>query len=113
LRTTLRVPLASRVLFYGMPDLMVFNYSGGLAKAMNIRSRTKSAIGVFNKIMSDGLVENKVLLYVKPPNQDHWIPYFKSDLSVPDWGVPGESKGYATAQKLLSLGYVYNQPKDY
>jgi hypothetical protein len=58
-------------------------------------------------------VENKVLLYVKPPNQDHWIPYFKSDLSVPDWGMPGESKGYATAQKLLSLGYVYNQPKDY
>jgi hypothetical protein len=50
---------------------------------------------------------------VKPPNQDHWIPYFKSDLSVPDWGIPGESKGYATAQKLLSLGYVYNQPKDY
>jgi hypothetical protein len=85
LRTTLRVPLASRVLFYGMPDLMVFNYSGGLAKAINIRSRTKPAIGVFNKIMSDGLVANKVLLNTLTPpsssviNTDLWSTSTRSD----------------------------------
>jgi hypothetical protein len=56
------VPLASRVLFLAMPDMMVFNFSNGLAKKMRFQSRPQAAIGNYNKIMSEGLVRNKQLL---------------------------------------------------
>jgi hypothetical protein len=57
-----RVPLASRVLFLAMPDMMVFNFSNGLAKEMQFQSRPQAAVGNYNKIMSEGLVRNKQLL---------------------------------------------------
>lgn len=57
-----RVPLASRVLFLAMPDMMVFNFSNSLAKKMLFQSRPQAAIANYNKIMSKGLVLNKQLL---------------------------------------------------
>ena len=58
-------------------------------------------------------ISGKPLLVIKPPNTDLWIAYHQSKLAVPDHGIPGESKGFATAQKLLKLGYVYDQPTEY
>lgn len=57
-----RVPLACRILFFAMPDMMVFNFSNGLAKKMRLQSRPQAAIPNFNKLLYDGLQLNKVLL---------------------------------------------------
>jgi hypothetical protein len=57
-----RVPLASRVLFFSMPDMMVFNFSNSLAKKMQFQSRPQAAVGGYNRIMSEGLERNKLLL---------------------------------------------------
>jgi hypothetical protein len=57
-----RVPLACRILFFAMPDMMVFNFSNGLAKKMRFQSRPQAAIPYFNKYMADGLELNKNLL---------------------------------------------------
>ena len=57
-----RVPLACRILFFAMPDMMVFNFSNGLAKQMRLQSRPQAAIPYFNKLLSDGLQLNKALL---------------------------------------------------
>jgi len=57
-----RVPLASRLLFYAVPDMLVFNYSNGLGKALNLQSRPQNAIAYFNERMNAGLERNKKLL---------------------------------------------------
>lgn len=57
-----RVPLACRILFFAMPDMMVFNFSNGLAKKMRFQSRPQAAIPIFNKYLCDGLNVNQVLL---------------------------------------------------
>lgn len=57
-----RVPLASRVLFFSMPDMMVFNFSNSLAKKMRFQSRPQAAVSGYNRTMSKGLVRNKLLL---------------------------------------------------
>lgn len=64
-----RVPLASRVLFFAVPDMLVFNYSNGLGKAMNFQSRPQAAIPYFNKEMHEGLKRNHALLskFKMPP----------------------------------------------
>lgn len=57
-----RVPLACRILFFAMPDLMVFNFSNGLAKKMRLQSRPQAAILYFNQYLYDGLQLNQALL---------------------------------------------------
>jgi hypothetical protein len=57
-----RVPLACRILFFAMPDMMVFNFSNGLAKKMRFQTRPQAAIPIFNKYLYDGLNVNQVLL---------------------------------------------------
>jgi hypothetical protein len=34
-----------------------------------------------------------------------WIHYKRSSLAVPDYNIPGGSKGYATMQALLKQGW--------
>jgi len=57
-----RVPLACRILFFSMPDLMVFNFSNGLAKKMCLQTRPQVAILYFNQYLYDGLQLNQSLL---------------------------------------------------
>jgi hypothetical protein len=75
-----RVPLACRILFFAMPDMMVFNFSNGLAiKKMCLQSRPQAAIPCFNKYLYEGLQLNNVLLtnlnMPKPTalSEDIWI----------------------------------------
>jgi hypothetical protein len=74
-----RVPLACRILFFAMPDMMVFNFSNGLAKKMRFQTRPQAAIPVFNKYLYEGLQVNKALLknlgMPKPTTlpEDIWI----------------------------------------
>ena len=80
-----RVPLACRILFFAMPDMMVFNFSNGLAKKMRFQSRPQAAIPIFNKYLCDGLQLNKVLLkkleMPKPTvlSEDIWTEAKKGD----------------------------------
>ena len=57
-----RVPLAVRILFFAMPDMMVFNFSNRLSKAMCFQSRPQAAIVGFNRFLYEGLKRNKLLL---------------------------------------------------
>ena len=57
-----RVPLASRILFYAVPDMLIFSYSNGLGKVLNLQSRPQSAIPYFNERMHKGLQRNALLL---------------------------------------------------
>jgi len=75
-----RVPLACRILFFAMPDMMVFNFSNGLAiKKMRLQSRPQAAILNFNKYLYEGLQLNTVLLknldMPKPStlSEDIWV----------------------------------------
>ena len=73
-----RVPLASRILFFAVPDMLLFNYSNGLGKAMNFQSRPQAAISYFNQELHEGLQRNQALLArckLPPPislNHDMW-----------------------------------------
>lgn len=65
-----RVALASRVLFFAVPEMLFFNFSNGLNKAMNFQSQPQAAISIFNRELFDGLQRNDVLLSRCPmPNQ--------------------------------------------
>lgn len=57
-----RVPLASRVLFFAAPEMMIFNFSNGLSDAMNFQSRPQAAIPHFNIELYEGLQRNDALL---------------------------------------------------
>lgn len=57
-----RVPLANRILFFALPDMLIFNFSNGLAKKMQLQSRPQAALPYFNKLLNDGLTLNSQLL---------------------------------------------------
>ena len=46
-----------------------------------------------------------LILYLKPEGRS-WQPYATSPYAVPDYPVPGGSKGWATYQKLMRSGWV-------
>jgi hypothetical protein len=69
-----RIPLATRVLFFAIPDMPFFNFSERLAKKMNFQSRPQAAIPFYMKKLERGLYRNKALFKMKlpPTNQmDH------------------------------------------
>lgn len=49
-----RIPLASRILFYAIPQATFFNFSNALAKALQLPSSPQYSIFKFYKIMKDG-----------------------------------------------------------
>jgi hypothetical protein len=69
-RGNYRVPLASRLLFFAVPDMLVFNYSNALSEAMLFQKRPQDAIPFFMESLQQGLIVNKVLfgkLKMPPP----------------------------------------------
>lgn len=54
-------------------------------------------------------VDNSVELVLHINTERGWIPYYAHQLCQPDHVIPGikASKGFATAQYLLKLGYQY------
>lgn len=57
--------------------------------------------------------DGEKILYVRLSNQDTWKPYYQfQNLVVPDYQITGLrhgncSKGFATMQKLLRLGFSF------
>lgn len=43
------------------------------------------------------------VLYIN--HNDTWLPYTQTPFALPDYLIPGGSKGYATMQFLLMRGY--------
>jgi hypothetical protein len=54
-----RVPLAVRILFFALPDLMIFNFSNQLAEAMQLQKRPQAALPCFNALLEQGFIDNK------------------------------------------------------
>lgn len=52
-----------------------------------------------------GSEDEEKILHIK--EGEKWVPYFRSCYKVPDYKVPGGSKGYATMQALLKQGWVF------
>ena len=54
-----------------------------------------------------GLGHNgNLILHLREQAQGAWYPYtFYSKYAVPDYPIPGGSKGWATYQKLLRAGW--------
>jgi hypothetical protein len=47
------------------------------------------------------------ILHLRTSPNERWQPYTVfSQYSVPDYVIPGGSKGWATYQKLMQLGWV-------
>ena len=69
-RGNFRIPLASRLLFFAMPDMLTFNYSNGLGEAMNLQKRPQHAMPYFMETLQQGLITNRALfskLETPPP----------------------------------------------
>jgi hypothetical protein len=50
--------------------------------------------------------DGNLLLHLREHSQGSWRPYtFYSQYTVPDYQIPGGSKGWATAQKLMRSGW--------
>ncbi|MEM7726123.1 MAG: hypothetical protein AAF208_07075 [Cyanobacteria bacterium P01_A01_bin.45] len=50
--------------------------------------------------------DGEKILHLKTSPQEHWKPYTAfGNLMIPDYRIPGGSKGYATYQKLLKSGW--------
>lgn len=80
-----RVPFSSRILFFCAPEMMIFNYSNELGKAMQMQTRPQAALTNFNKLLNDGLQLNRVLFKkLKLPersalSQSNWDKINKTD----------------------------------
>lgn len=49
----------------------------------------------------------ELILHLRLDPQHPWKPYTQfPHLTVPDYNIPGASKGFATSQRLLSAGWV-------
>lgn len=49
----------------------------------------------------------ELILHLRLDPHQPWKPYTQfPHLTVPDYDVPGASKGFATSQKLLSAGWT-------
>jgi hypothetical protein len=54
-----RVPIAVRILFFALPDMMFFNFSNDLSKAMQLQTRPQAALPNFNQYLFQGIIDTK------------------------------------------------------
>ncbi len=80
-----RIPLATRVLFFTIPNMPFFNFSDGLAKKMNFQSRPQAAIPFFMKKLQKGLEKNKSLYKMTLPPSTELKRNFYNKIKKTDW----------------------------
>jgi hypothetical protein len=56
-----RIALASRLLFFAVPDMLLFNFSNDLAESMLFQKRPQAAIPYFMEALQQGLLVNRTL----------------------------------------------------
>lgn len=80
-----RVPFSTRILFFCVPSMQIFNFSNKLAEKMLLPVRPQAAIVKFQDLMADGLVTNsKLLCQLSLPNRSvlnhsNWTAINKTD----------------------------------
>ena len=83
-----RVALASRILFFALPNLRLFNFSNDLAEVLMLPTRPQVAIYKFQEIFENGLAINKSQLSSYPIPKSHGLvsqnAYF-TNLIQGDW----------------------------
>jgi hypothetical protein len=80
-----RIPLATRVLFFAIPDMPFFNFSERLAKKMNFQSRPQAAIPFYMKKLEKGLCINKALFKMKLPPSNQMDHNLYKKIKKTDW----------------------------
>ena len=102
-----RVPLASRVLFFAIPDMLLFNFSNELAEAMLFQKRPQAAIPFFMETLHTGLILNNGLhsMELPPPNIMGSVLYKK--IQKTDWW----QRRVLDLALLLHFGVVSARPQ--
>lgn len=80
-----RVPLASRILFFAIPNMSFFNFSNSLAKKMLFQSRPQAAIPFFMDILDKGFHLNSYLKKMKLPPPSFLKPNLYRMIYKSDW----------------------------
>ena len=81
------VPLSTRLLFFCVPEMMIFNFSRPLGKAMHVPGDAEDGLKTFNTLLAEGMRANKALLTkLRLPRQ---TPV--SVLSKADWLAIGNT----------------------
>lgn len=62
-----RVPLATRILFFAIPEMPFFNFSNELGKQMQFQSRPQAAISHFMDELNEGMKKNSALINLELP----------------------------------------------
>lgn len=81
-----RVPFTSRILFFCVPEMMIFNFSNPLAEKLNLQVRPQAALPYFNELMFNGLIANRALLnQLKFPDRSALSLVNWNKISKTDW----------------------------
>tara|TARA_B100000780_G_C21062605_1_gene427190 strand:- start:284 stop:1042 length:759 start_codon:yes stop_codon:yes gene_type:complete len=83
-----RVALASRILFFALPTMQLFNFSNDLAEALVLPTRPQVAIYKFQEIFENGLTVNKSKLSSYPIPKSRGLVnsnIYKVNLVLGDW----------------------------
>jgi len=80
-----RIALATRVLFFTIPNMPFFNFSEQLAKKMNFQSRPQAAIPFFMKKLRKGLDKNKSLYKMTLPPSTEMDRNLYNKIKKTDW----------------------------
>lgn len=57
-----QISLASRLMFFAIPDMPLYNFSAGIADGLNIKGSPKDIIGTYPDTLEDGYLRNWELL---------------------------------------------------
>jgi hypothetical protein len=57
-----QISLASRLMFFAIPDMPLYNYSTGIADGLNLKGSPKTFIGTYLEALEDGYLRNWELL---------------------------------------------------
>ena len=57
-----QISLASRLIFFAIPDMPLYNYSTGIASGLNLKGSPKTFIGTYLESLEDGYLRNWEML---------------------------------------------------
>lgn len=81
-----RVALCSRILFFAIPELPFFNFSGALSRKFNLQIRAKDALPHFNRIMESGYHLNRnIFSSVQMPQSSRLKEEIRINSLKSDW----------------------------
>jgi len=80
-----RVSLASRILFFAIPNMQFFNFSNILAEKMLFQKRPQASISFFNETLKKGLKINTGLNKIKLPPPSFIKPVLYKKIYKTNW----------------------------